>query len=705
MIKNKWLLWGICCWLLVLLQPTPSVAQAIFQIKDVQKNYYLPTKSLHVFQDTSKIMTFEKVRSTNGKELFQPFYEDGRLHDPDGVYWVNFSVKNVSGTYANMMLYIGFNNKIDVYTEDKNGQITHQKGGQYIKASERSVKPGRVTAFHFSLENGEKSKVWVRIENFNKRQPYVEPILTPTENWHGRIERRNMVEGLFYGLMLMMFFYNFFVFISFKDKTYLYYSLYIFNVALYFFVLKGFSKEYFFGEFPRFEAYAWTVSFGLSPIFYFKFIRYYLNTSKLIPFWDKVLKIGEYVLLLIVLVEVSILYFTFHINIVGSIALISLVCVTILAFIILIYLARTRNRLAYYLIIGSSFLWIGSLVGVYVSLTSFFMEGLGYGQVGVVLEVMVFSLGLGYRMRITKGQKEQAQKELIIKLMEIEELQSKANKELEEKVTERTQELSEKQEELERQNEEITMQRDLVGLQKEEIEKNNKKLIALNEEKNHLIGIVAHDLRNPLSSALSMAELLRSDSENFDEDQVQSLGLISRSLERINKMVGKILDLKAIEADHLNIHLEQTDVQDVLRQAVESYREKAKAKRINLSLETLECCTELDRSYLMQIVENLISNAVKFSSSNSNIWVKMSSATKSLRIEVKDEGPGLSPEDKKKLFGKFQRLSAEPTGGETSTGLGLSIVKKYVEAMNGEIWCESELGKGAKFVVLFSIKN
>jgi signal transduction histidine kinase len=68
-------------------------------------------------------------------------------------------------------------------------------------------------------------------------------------------------------------------------------------------------------------------------------------------------------------------------------------------------------------------------------------------------------------------------------------------------------------------------------------------------------------------------------------------------------------------------------------------------------------------------------------------------------VEVQDEGPGLSDEDKKKLFGKFARLSARPTGGEHSTGLGLSIVKRLVEAMHGRVWCESELGKGATFIV------
>jgi len=94
-----------------------------------------------------------------------------------------------------------------------------------------------------------------------------------------------------------------------------------------------------------------------------------------------------------------------------------------------------------------------------------------------------------------------------------------------------------------------------------------------------------------------------------------------------------------------------------------------------------------------------VSNAVKYSPPGKNIHVRLKKLPEVIRCEVQDEGPGLSAEDQKKLFGKFARLSAKPTGGEHATGLGLSIVKKLVEAMNGQVWCESEPGEGAKFVV------
>jgi signal transduction histidine kinase len=125
-------------------------------------------------------------------------------------------------------------------------------------------------------------------------------------------------------------------------------------------------------------------------------------------------------------------------------------------------------------------------------------------------------------------------------------------------------------------------------------------------------------------------------------------------------------------------------------------------KKINVYVEAEELYAHVDPDYTVQIFENLISNAIKFSPPEKIVKVKLVKSNGKARAEIIDEGPGLTKDDMKKVFGKFQRLSARPTGGEHSTGLGLSIVKKYVEAMNGKVWCESEYGKGANFIVEFT---
>jgi signal transduction histidine kinase len=112
-----------------------------------------------------------------------------------------------------------------------------------------------------------------------------------------------------------------------------------------------------------------------------------------------------------------------------------------------------------------------------------------------------------------------------------------------------------------------------------------------------------------------------------------------------------------------------------------------------------------DPSNLNQVIENLLSNAIKFSPPGKSIYINLRKNEREAICEIKDEGPGLTDSDKTLLFKKYQRLSATPTGNESSTGLGLSIVKKFVEAMNGEIWCESEAGKGASFFVKLRLAN
>jgi signal transduction histidine kinase len=111
----------------------------------------------------------------------------------------------------------------------------------------------------------------------------------------------------------------------------------------------------------------------------------------------------------------------------------------------------------------------------------------------------------------------------------------------------------------------------------------------------------------------------------------------------------------------------------------------------------------VDEQAFGQVMENLVSNAIKYSPPGKNIFISVylfpATSHTHLRIAVRDEGPGISESDQKKLFGKFARLTAQPTGGEDSTGLGLAIVKKMVEAMNGRVWCESEVGNGATFVL------
>jgi signal transduction histidine kinase len=251
-------------------------------------------------------------------------------------------------------------------------------------------------------------------------------------------------------------------------------------------------------------------------------------------------------------------------------------------------------------------------------------------------------------------------------------------------------------------NETISNMHDELAKQKDEILHKNEELQSLNDEKSNLIGIVAHDLKSPLNQIKGLVSLIKMTS-NLDGEAANCLNMIESSAVRLNSMIGKILDIEAIESRQLNLNIEEVDVSEIFQSLASRFRLDAAQKDIKIHTSTSNGITiPVDKNYLTQILENLLSNAIKFSPASKNVYFNLHDKGDYVIGEVRDEGPGLTDDDKKKLFSKYQKLSAKPTGTESSTGLGLSIVKKFTESMGGQIWCESEEGKGASFFVKFN---
>ncbi|MBL7991127.1 MAG: hybrid sensor histidine kinase/response regulator [Candidatus Kapabacteria bacterium] len=243
--------------------------------------------------------------------------------------------------------------------------------------------------------------------------------------------------------------------------------------------------------------------------------------------------------------------------------------------------------------------------------------------------------------------------------------------------------------------------------QSERLEAQNHKLLALNDEKNEFLGIAAHDLKNPLNNISDLARIIETEIENVPKSEIQDFArLIRQSAGKMFELVRNLLDVNAIEEGGIKPVSTEFDIRETVNRVVESYTQRAMLNNILLhySFPDEALLAFADERLTEQVVENIVSNAVKYSPSGKNIVVIVSEESvveegDFLRIEVQDEGPGISAEDMPKLFGKFSRLSAQPTGGEHSTGLGLSIAKSLAEAMNGKLRCESVLGSGARFIL------
>lgn len=242
------------------------------------------------------------------------------------------------------------------------------------------------------------------------------------------------------------------------------------------------------------------------------------------------------------------------------------------------------------------------------------------------------------------------------------------------------------------------------------------RLEELNREKSELMGIVAHDLKNPMGAIKTISDMMIHQSGEFStEERENFLQLINDSSTRALDLIGSLLSMEAIEQGGITIECETLNITGIIAALVHHYTPIAEKKSLRLHVEQPEHLTAFVESQTFhQVLDNLLSNALKYSPPEKNVRLKAATRLEpaympepdevvlmpnSVFIVVEDEGPGLTMDDKSRLFGKFARLSAQPTGGESSTGLGLSIVKRYVEAMNGSIWVVSEPGRGAAFVV------
>jgi len=254
---------------------------------------------------------------------------------------------------------------------------------------------------------------------------------------------------------------------------------------------------------------------------------------------------------------------------------------------------------------------------------------------------------------------------------------------------------------------EITANQEEILSQKEYILKKNEHLEALNEEKNQLINIVSHDLRSPLNQIKGLASIIKMINPDLNKETNNSLDLINDLVDRQGNMISKILDTSAIDANKTNLQMVEVNINGLVEEVVQTMEAVAGMKNIRLELILTKDSPsiEADKSYFIQVIENILSNAIKFSNEGTKVLLTTTILDAKVQVSIKDEGPGINNDDMKHLFVSYTKLSARPTADEDSTGLGLSIAKKYVEAMNGKIWCESEEGEGAKFILEFDTKE
>jgi signal transduction histidine kinase len=215
-----------------------------------------------------------------------------------------------------------------------------------------------------------------------------------------------------------------------------------------------------------------------------------------------------------------------------------------------------------------------------------------------------------------------------------------------------------------------------------------------------VLNTAAHELKNPVSIMPLLAELIMENKENpaaIDDISRQIKDAGRRMADTINSLIESAIE----DSDSMQLRLGTVEISEVIRGVVDANMAPARKKGQELVMKAGKPCkVYADLKRITEVVDNLVNNAIKFSGANDTIKVNLQKKGQKAVITVKDSGPGLTRDDLKNLFRKFTSLSAEPTGGESSTGLGLFIAKEIVQAHGGTISAESEgKGMGSSFTI------
>jgi signal transduction histidine kinase len=234
------------------------------------------------------------------------------------------------------------------------------------------------------------------------------------------------------------------------------------------------------------------------------------------------------------------------------------------------------------------------------------------------------------------------------------------------------------------------------------VTRQNERLSELNYEKNSLISIVSHDLSTPFASIGMWSQLLQSEVSNLTMEQKKALSRIEQATAYGEKLIRHILNVEKVQTNQHKLQLENLDLHIFSESVIDTFLATAARKNIQLHLECPDKSLYFlsDRQLLSRMLENLLSNAIKYTEQGKNVWMSVNEEKDAISIKVRDEGVGIEKDELPRLFSKYSKISSQPTNGEPSTGLGLSIVKRICEELNGQISCESRVGEGSIFTVV-----
>ncbi|WP_230407184.1 sensor histidine kinase [Pontibacter cellulosilyticus] len=658
---------------------------------EMQKQELL--QQLQVYHDLGGKLSLAEVQG----QVFMRLDTAATLSAGKTVHWVRVALHNTSQNEQERYLYAGDWSKLQLYTLFPNGAIKEQQTGQLVPVAERDV-PQSKPYVRVKMMPQSQILLYLRLQgdlNLYKPQQLSLQLLTP-EQVVKTNNSRLLVQGLFMGIILVMALYNLVLFISVRDRSYLYYVLALLGTGLYFMFYHGFALELLWPNAPYWNAHSFAFIVTFNGLFRLLFTRSYLGTKQNLSLWDKLLRLLA--MLYALPVAMGLLsYFTPLDLLQPCVDLIGIIGGGVLVVMLLVGIASLRQgyRPALYFLVANVLFVVGALLFILkethllpnTTLTVY------SAQVGMVAQVVLFSLGLAYRLNTVTSElaAEVVEKERLEREKETERklLIEQQKKELEVTVANRTAALRLKTQEL---NQTVR-----------QLKASEYKLRRLNQLKDRFFSIISHDLRTPLATLDSFLNILLNFSDRMKPEQMQKLANHTQlSVRNLQALLENLLQWAASQTasdQAMRFEPEPIRLQELVQRNVTLLQDTADTKELQWHMEVPEELTVFaDANMLDFIIRNLLHNAIKFSNVGGEIRIKSKPGAGYAEISVEDNGLGMTPEVLKSLFNLEQpAITAKGTANEKGTGLGLMLCRLFVERCGGSIKAKSEAGKGSCF--------
>jgi two-component system, sensor histidine kinase LadS len=563
--------------------------------------------------------------------------------------WLRFRLPVELGTDEELLLEIRHPplDRIELYIpaagEEKRTRYQRRVVGDRLPWDVREVKD-RHYVFRLKRASFDSDEIYLRVTTAGN-------LLVPAYLWHPDLfathsRASELAFGLFYGLLLALLLYNLMLFVSVRDRLYLYYVLYGVSFSLWLLVFDGFAFAYFGPEGDWWANNSFATFTSLSVLFGAQFARNFLNTPKFAPAADRLLMTFAFV-------GGSLAFCGATDWLVSYRAIVSTIAATSILMAVAVLFVAVRALLAGYR--GARFFLL-AWAAMLVSLVVFPLRSFGVLPVtflstysvhlGLALDLILLSLALGDRIVLMKREARLARIEA--RAMEI-----------------------------------------------------------ASKHKSDFLANMSHELRTPLNAIIGFSEaLIDRMFGDLNEKQLEYQKDIHESGKHLLSLINDILDLSKIEAGKMELELSTFHLPTAVSNAVTLVRERAMRHGIALGVEIDERLGDFqaDERKLKQVLLNLLSNAVKFTPDGGRVDVSAKLDTDKVQIAVQDTGVGISPEDQASLFEEFKQLGKDTSRKAEGTGLGLALTKRLVELHGGQILVDSAVGHGSTFRVLLPVQ-